>query len=214
MNASLTNLYHGPTVTIHVGTGCTKKTYTLAKLLLCHQSSYFRAVFTGGFKEEHEQTLDLDDVDPEIFNMVVQWLYTETLYEPSKPDFTSIVKLLILSDRLAIVVNEVQVTRSMRALLTSDVCLLDLEAVRDISSLPRQHSARILAGEAMVRRILKPGMEGLPEGVEEMKTNLEFAVDVLDTIRATMRSGFRDTGRWRVEDPLTGVEFIMVCQVW
>lgn len=63
------------TVTIEVGQE--KKAYSIYEDLLTHCSGYFRAAFTGSFKEAEEKQLHLEDVTRETFDAFVDWLYLE-----------------------------------------------------------------------------------------------------------------------------------------
>ncbi|OCK86815.1 uncharacterized protein K441DRAFT_649705, partial [Cenococcum geophilum 1.58] len=64
-------------VTIEVGQE--KKAHYIHEDLLAHCSGYFRAVFTGSFKEAEEKQLHLEDVTGETFDVFVDWLYQRNL---------------------------------------------------------------------------------------------------------------------------------------
>jgi hypothetical protein len=53
-----------------------KDQYIISKALLCQSSGYFRAALEGGWRETTEQEIDLQDEDPEAFEMLIQYLYT------------------------------------------------------------------------------------------------------------------------------------------
>jgi hypothetical protein len=61
---------------VEILVGPTKKSFILAKALLCHRSPYFDRAFNGGFKEAVEQVLCLPEISIETFQLVVQYLYT------------------------------------------------------------------------------------------------------------------------------------------
>jgi hypothetical protein len=65
----LLNHFRGPEVTICVGEK--ENPYHLSKNLVCHYSSYFDAVFNGGFKESKTQELHLNTCTEKVFDMVV-----------------------------------------------------------------------------------------------------------------------------------------------
>ncbi|TVY27944.1 hypothetical protein LHYA1_G003505 [Lachnellula hyalina] len=46
---------------------------------ICHYSPYFDAAFNGDFIEAHTQTLDLDEFWPRVFELFINWIYTQTL---------------------------------------------------------------------------------------------------------------------------------------
>lgn len=64
-------------VTIKVGQ--VKKAYYIYEDLLTHCSGYFRAAFTGSFKEAEEKQLRLEDVTGKTFDAFVDWLYQRNL---------------------------------------------------------------------------------------------------------------------------------------
>ncbi|PYH78301.1 hypothetical protein BO82DRAFT_291516, partial [Aspergillus uvarum CBS 121591] len=69
-------LYHGPQVTIRIGSG--GPTYSLSKDLLCKKSTYFSKMFEGQFKEGKSMSAVLGDdiVSEESFELFIEWLYT------------------------------------------------------------------------------------------------------------------------------------------
>lgn len=64
-------------VTIKVGR--VEKAYYIYEDLLTHCSGYFRAAFTGSFKEAQEKQLHLEDVTGKTFDFFVDWLYQRNL---------------------------------------------------------------------------------------------------------------------------------------
>ena len=66
----------GEVVTIFVGPE--KKRYNIHKDIICHHSEYFRAAYNGRWKEADEG-VTLEDVEVEVFNIFVHWLYTQQL---------------------------------------------------------------------------------------------------------------------------------------
>ncbi|KAI4629083.1 uncharacterized protein J4E87_003344 [Alternaria ethzedia] len=71
----------GEIVTIFVG--YEKKRYNIHKDIICHHSEYFRTAFNGRWKESDEG-VTLEDVDPEVFNLFVHWLYAQALPNNAK----------------------------------------------------------------------------------------------------------------------------------
>jgi hypothetical protein len=63
-----------------------------------------RTAFTGNFIEAETQSIDLDDVEPEVFDIFVQWLYTSELHKHGSnlPRGDLLIKLWVLADRLMI----------------------------------------------------------------------------------------------------------------
>ncbi|KAH7084944.1 hypothetical protein BKA63DRAFT_6395 [Paraphoma chrysanthemicola] len=64
----------GEPVSIKVSPG--KKTYRVHKALLVHHSEYFRNALRNSWSEAKNGGVTLDDVEPGIFDIFVEWLYT------------------------------------------------------------------------------------------------------------------------------------------
>lgn len=65
--------YEDPTVTLIVGEN--KKPFYVHLNTLCDASPFFKAAFTGGFKESFEKTMQLPEDEESIFELFVDWLY-------------------------------------------------------------------------------------------------------------------------------------------
>ncbi|KAI4919366.1 hypothetical protein J4E90_001499 [Alternaria incomplexa] len=72
----------GEIVTIFIGPE--KKRYNIHKDVICHHSEYFRTAYNGRWKESDEG-VTLEDIEVEVFNIFVHWLYAQTL--PNRPQF-------------------------------------------------------------------------------------------------------------------------------
>ncbi|KAF1835098.1 hypothetical protein BDW02DRAFT_455322, partial [Decorospora gaudefroyi] len=66
----------GQLVTIAIGPE--KIPYHIHKDVICHHSEYFRTAYNGRWKEA-EEGVTLEDVEIEVFNFFVHWLYTQQL---------------------------------------------------------------------------------------------------------------------------------------
>lgn len=66
----------GEMVAVFIGPD--KIRHDIHKDLICHHSDYFRRVYNGSWKEVHEG-VTLPDVEPEIFNIFVNWLYSQVV---------------------------------------------------------------------------------------------------------------------------------------
>ncbi|KAI4249483.1 MAG: hypothetical protein L6R42_008970 [Xanthoria sp. 1 TBL-2021] len=75
-NESSFRLQDTESVTVRVGTGEGKQSWTIQKKLLTHHSTFFAAAFNGSFGEAITNTIELDEDDPQAFQLFVQWLYT------------------------------------------------------------------------------------------------------------------------------------------
>ncbi|KAF1960097.1 hypothetical protein CC80DRAFT_582457 [Byssothecium circinans] len=71
---------HGATsniVTIKVG--AEKTEYVVHKAFLVYYSDYFKKALEGPWKEAEDNAITLEDVEVEVFNVFVNWLYTQQL---------------------------------------------------------------------------------------------------------------------------------------
>ena len=65
--------------TVIIKVGVEKVPFTVHKSILCKVSPYFRAALDGGFKEAHENELDLPEDEPVAFKHFLLWLYTDRI---------------------------------------------------------------------------------------------------------------------------------------
>ncbi|KAA8613392.1 btb poz domain containing protein [Pyrenophora tritici-repentis] len=73
--------------------------------LLTAQSSYFRVALTGPFAESTANTITLDDVSVDHFQLVISWLYNGILTAPfkdGKPAYYTLLHVYVLADRFAL----------------------------------------------------------------------------------------------------------------
>jgi hypothetical protein len=66
---------------IIVKVGSEEKKYLVHKALLSHHSGYFRGALSSSFKETDNGVIPLDDVDTEVFDVFVNWIYKDQLPE-------------------------------------------------------------------------------------------------------------------------------------
>lgn len=94
-------------VTIEVG--ATKTNFHIHKKLLCDVSPFFRAGFSGRFKEGSDKSMRLSEDDVDTFQRFVSWLYTKKYglsgFE-TEPDveerYMQLASLYVLSDKFGI----------------------------------------------------------------------------------------------------------------
>ncbi|KAH7389363.1 hypothetical protein DE146DRAFT_791395 [Phaeosphaeria sp. MPI-PUGE-AT-0046c] len=65
------------TIVVRVGTEAKK--YTLHKRLLVHHFDYFKGALSGKFRETDDGVVPLDDVETDIFDAFVDWMYERNL---------------------------------------------------------------------------------------------------------------------------------------
>ncbi|KAI4612467.1 hypothetical protein J4E80_007201 [Alternaria sp. BMP 0032] len=85
----------GEIVTIFIGPE--KKRYNIHKDIICHHSEYFRTAFNGRWKESDEG-VTLEDVEVDVFNVFVHWLYAQKIPAHSKPLLEIAVPAIIYTD--------------------------------------------------------------------------------------------------------------------
>ncbi|CAE7193345.1 hypothetical protein HRS9139_08941 [Pyrenophora teres f. teres] len=95
-----------------VKVGADKTTYTLYRSLLVEHSEYFKKALTGTWKEAREGVVILQDVECIVFEVFIDWLYTqrlpkeidssadETGCQPAGDSLLLQVKALIFGDRI------------------------------------------------------------------------------------------------------------------
>jgi len=66
-------------VIIVVGADAIKKPIAVHKSFITFYSPFFKAAFDGPFEEGTRQTIQLEDVEAEPFEIFVQWLYSQNI---------------------------------------------------------------------------------------------------------------------------------------
>ncbi|KAE8444329.1 hypothetical protein EG329_000639 [Mollisiaceae sp. DMI_Dod_QoI] len=79
-------------------------TFTIHLNYICHYSPYFYAAFHGRFQEGEKQEMKMEDTDPLVFGIFVNWLYTQTIYTEAGelPKCSTLVNLWILADHVLV----------------------------------------------------------------------------------------------------------------
>ncbi|KAF8847705.1 hypothetical protein BDZ45DRAFT_698981 [Acephala macrosclerotiorum] len=69
-------------VTIHIGTDANKEeTFMVQKSLICHHFPFFDAAFHSLFIEGQTQSMTGEDVDSEVFALLLRWLYEQRIWQ-------------------------------------------------------------------------------------------------------------------------------------
>ena len=94
-------------VVIKVGEGDAQVEYHVHRAFLVHYSAYFRGALNGNFKEAIEGCVHLEDVEAGVFEVFLEWLYTQKLPRNMAHIQTAeaeikVVKLYTLADRLLV----------------------------------------------------------------------------------------------------------------
>jgi hypothetical protein len=68
------------------------------KDFICYYSPFFSAAFNGKFEEGNTQKMELDDVDPEVFGILADWVYSQEVTDAERktPDLVTCAKLWVL----------------------------------------------------------------------------------------------------------------------
>lgn len=141
--SAIARLATNDNVTIEVGTERAK--YQVSEAFLTHHSEYFKCALAGTWRKAPEHIVVLgSDVEPCIFNLFVEWLYTQTLpvltpdwrriADPVHPFRVSVkmlrLKLYVFTDRFVVPGLRKQLNRAIVNDYESDCpCLEEYETI-------------------------------------------------------------------------------------
>lgn len=84
--------------------GTEGRIFNVHRDLICDRVDFFRQSFAGGFAESHTNSMRLEEDDPNIFAMLIGWVYGNAIAPPSEvdrqADIGPFVKLYRLADKL------------------------------------------------------------------------------------------------------------------
>lgn len=142
-HSALARLATSDNVTIEVGAERVK--YQVSEAFLNHHSEYFKRALAGTWREASEHIVVLgSDVEPCIFNLFVEWLYTQTLpvlppdwrriADPLHPFSVSVkmlrLRLYVFADRFVVPQLRKQLNRAIVNDYDSDCpCLEEYETI-------------------------------------------------------------------------------------
>ncbi|KUJ19806.1 uncharacterized protein LY89DRAFT_682654 [Mollisia scopiformis] len=96
-------------VTFKVGIDYLKQQdFAVDKKIVCKHSPVLRAAFSSIFEEAQTLVYRLDDVEPDLFGLLVKWLHCKKSDHPGRrmwmddPDIEMLIKLWVLADRFLI----------------------------------------------------------------------------------------------------------------
>jgi hypothetical protein len=224
-------LYHGPEVTICIGS-TSRNEYKLSKALLCKQSPYFAATFEGNFKEGDSQSTILEEVDGVVttrsFQMLVQWLYHhKVVFGESTPEetITTILEFVRLADMCGVSGMESLMAERIKSLIlaanhapemfstykntdTNPRCLT-LQHITSAAFLPKGHPVRGVLAAAVVKEYFHYHDNRFMDKAEEYP---DFSVDLLKAMKATFKSLGHNKRGITFKDSLSG-EILALKQV-
>ncbi|KAL8852108.1 MAG: hypothetical protein Q9221_003038 [Calogaya cf. arnoldii] len=103
------NIYFRDNPIVELKVGAEASLFHIHRGLICESSPFFRAAFTGRFKESCG-SISLGEDDADVFGHIVQWLYRGKLETLSKTEadtgddyFMKLFQLYVLADKYAIV---------------------------------------------------------------------------------------------------------------
>lgn len=213
-------LYNGPAVSITIG----DTTYNVPKTLLCHHSSYFKAMFDGKFKEGEEQSIKLDELEEVVsnrsFQLLLQWLYLGriTLGEESPADgISALTKFARLADMVGFTNVESHIEKSIRMVILANPppdgrCKARSEAniyhitpghICAAACLPTGHAVRLLLSKAAVNTYLHSEDFKFSNEIREIPG---VAADLLEELRKALKSTRFDVCMAYYKDPFSGEE--------
>lgn len=121
-------------------------TFSVHKHIISHSSAFFKAACTGHFLEAESQKVKLLDDRAELFDLFVQWLYSQDLKQILKdvtlPIWRTLIELYMLADKL-------QVLKLKNTILDQMLCM---------------------AGEVFIR------VPSRPPAREEFPTNVDISL--------------------------------------
>ncbi|KAK6615235.1 hypothetical protein H4I95_00387 [Botrytis cinerea] len=213
------NLLTGPTVKIVVNSmNGSKQTLTVPKNLLCTRSSFFHHAFNGTFKESVSQELQLPETSIAEFELVIQFLSTDTFTFPStvidSHEKLTLYLLFFKSCHQFSIIGLSPIIIRFRNFLrwcSARGEFPDRFHMQIAISLPASHEARKLAVAACVKpyacSVTKSStcygraMFHLEKYVEE---ETEFAADLFRAYTKAVRGAL---GTHTIVDPLTGADY-------
>ncbi|KAF7886977.1 uncharacterized protein EAF02_003624 [Botrytis sinoallii] len=93
-------------VDIHVGKDEDSGHFQLHKSILCEKVPYFEKMFNGNFEEGTTNSATLPEDDPEAFNILISWIYSDQVFPVGLRECTHetwcVGKLYLLADKLCL----------------------------------------------------------------------------------------------------------------
>lgn len=213
-------LYCGPCVKVRIGPG--GQEYVVSKAILCKHSSYFVAMFEGGFREGHAQSTTLTEeegvVTQRSFEMLVQWLYLgRVLFNESTPteSVTAILEFVRLADMCDVTGMEIVMAEHIKAILLANpapeieghrdpdtnTCCLTYQHVTSAALLPDGHPIRKVLAIAAVEGYIRRNEHKF---LKEIRDSPNFAADLLLEVKETLMTVVSSGSIITFKDPFSG----------
>lgn len=220
---SLLPLYSDPHVMIHIGSA--NHEYKLSKALLCKQSPYFAATFEGRFQEGEEQSTTLTEIDDVVsirrFELLVQWLYLGRVnFGALAPEdaITATIEFIRFADMCGVTGMELLMAERIKAIIlanpappskkspktrdpdTNTYCLVS-QHIKSAAFLPEGHPVRGTLAAAAVEGYLRHDNHKF---LRETRGVPNFSVDLLQAVKATLKTVTYGQSRFSCKDPISG----------
>jgi hypothetical protein len=118
-----------------------EQTFLIHKDFICYYSEFFAVAFNGQFKEGQTQSMTLDDIDPEAFALLVDWLYYQRI-ESDGIDLPTLARLWIMGGRFLLpAVQNSAIDSIYRTLVTEGDPGVSVEMFRDYVRIANGFSA-------------------------------------------------------------------------
>ncbi|RAO67375.1 uncharacterized protein BHQ10_003387 [Talaromyces amestolkiae] len=218
---SVLPLYHGPSVKIRIKSSDYE--YTVSKDLLCRESTYFSAMFEGGFKEGQQLQTILEDMEGVVsvqsLEAFLQWLYLRDInFDLDEPEYqiSATIELARFADMCSVTGIETHIAQYLKRILVTNPNPYTVAYGEKINTycvtthhiilatfLPRGHAVRqILAAAAVERTLLCEDDKVFLETQEHPS----FRADLLEEVRRTLKGLSFGLSVATYEDPLDGKE--------
>ncbi|KAK1146182.1 hypothetical protein N8T08_003272 [Aspergillus melleus] len=216
---SVLSLYHGPCVKIRVNPD--NNEYTVSKHLLCRDSKYFSAMFTGDFKEGQEQIAVLEEVEgivsAQSLGVLLQWIYIRRVkfnVEEPEDQISAAIELARFADMCTVTSLDSEIARQIKEILKDhwvperareynnrNTYFLTTEHVRSAIFLPKGHAVRQVLAAASVVGYLRDENHKFKEEVQVYPL---FGADVLEQVRKALNTLNVTHHEATFKDPISG----------
>jgi BTB/POZ domain len=211
--------------------------FHLPKALLCYNSAFFEKAFNGNFREAQEEKMTLTDCSSEIFEFVIQWIFTSQVvlgspqYDENKPidvdevldlqseNVSKLMAFLKIADEIDLLGPFDQVNETIKTILKPSRSSLQSCHIRTACEIPSAKATRKLFAQVCLKEYAESFFDRSPTNFED-SFRFKKELDESDAFSAAVLSEFADMFRGRrinhyrneqwsaeMEDPLSGEKF-------
>jgi hypothetical protein len=152
-----------------------EQTFLIHKDFICYYSEFFAAAFNGKFKEGQTQSMNLDDIDPDAFALLVDWLYTQRV-ESDGGDLPTLARLWIMGGRFLMpAVQNSAMDRIYTILVDATETTLAVEQFREYARLANDFSGGENAlAKVVIRKLCATAQKRYDLWVPEISQKMLF----------------------------------------